>query len=59
MVHEEPTKQYTPTGLKIPVPTRGEFDRNLDKLLKAPPPPSHYRKKAKPSPGGAAGTGEE
>ncbi len=32
-------EQYTPKGLKIPVPTRGEFDANLDKLLKAPPPP--------------------
>jgi hypothetical protein len=59
MAKDEPTEQYTPTGLKIPVPTRGEFDRNLDRLLKAPPPGSHYRKKPKPSPGGAAGTGKE
>jgi hypothetical protein len=59
MLKDEPTEQFTPTGLKIPVPTRGEFDRNLDKLLKAPPPASHYHKKPKPSPGGAAGTREE
>jgi hypothetical protein len=59
MPEQEPDEQYTPKGLKIPVPTRGEFDRNLDKLLKAPPPVPHYHKKPKPSPGGTAGTGEE
>ena len=40
----EPDEQYTPKGLKIPVPTRREFDANLDKLLKAPTPPAKYRK---------------
>lgn len=44
MSKQEPDEQYTPKGLKIPVPTRGEFDANLDKLLKAPPPPPRYRK---------------
>jgi hypothetical protein len=39
MTRQEPDEQYTPKGLKIPVPTRGEFDANLDKMLKAPPPP--------------------
>ena len=59
MPKDEPAEQYTPKGLKIPVPTRGEFDRNLDKLLKAPPPPSRYRK-GKPGSGDrAAGTVEE
>ncbi len=37
--------QRTAKGHEIPVPKRGEFDRNLDKLLKAPPPPTGYRKK--------------
>jgi hypothetical protein len=51
MPKEPADEQYTPKGLKIPVPTRGEFDANLDKLLKAPPPPARYRKpKAKRSP---------
>jgi hypothetical protein len=39
MAKQEPDEQYTPKGLKIPVPTRGEFDANLDKVLKAPAPP--------------------
>jgi hypothetical protein len=38
MPKQETDEQYTPKGLKIPVPTRGEFDANLDKILKAPPP---------------------
>jgi len=29
-------KQKIPEGYEIPVPKRGEFDANLDKLLKAP-----------------------
>jgi hypothetical protein len=32
-------KQTTPEGYEIPVPKRGEFDANLDELLKAPQPP--------------------
>lgn len=44
MPKEPEGEQYTPKGQKIPVPTRGEFDKNLDKLLKAPPPPPKYRK---------------
>ena len=44
MPKAEKDEQYTPRGEKIPVPTRGEFDANLDKLLKAPPPPPKYRK---------------
>jgi hypothetical protein len=36
---QEPDEQYTPRGAKIPIPQRGEFDANLDKLLKAPAPP--------------------
>jgi len=44
MPKEPATEQYTPKGLKIPIPTRGEFDANLDKVLKAPPPPSRMRK---------------
>jgi hypothetical protein len=44
MPKEPATEQYTPKGLKIPIPTRGEFDANLDKLLKAPSPPPRYRK---------------
>ena len=39
MAKQEPDEQFTPRGLKIPVPTRGEFDANLDKVLKAPAPP--------------------
>lgn len=41
---DEQDEQYTPKGERIPVPTRGEFDKNLDKLLKAPAPPPRYRK---------------
>ena len=60
MAKDEPEQQYTPKGLKIPVPTRGEFDANLDKLLKAPPPPPRFRKgKGKRSADGEAGTGDE
>jgi hypothetical protein len=36
---ESPKVQKTPEGYEIPVPTRGEFDANLDKLLRAPQPP--------------------
>jgi len=36
---KSPKVQKTPEGYEIPVPKRGEFDANLDKLLKAPPPP--------------------
>ena len=35
---EKPT-QVTPQGETIPVPKRGEFDANLEKLLKASAPP--------------------
>jgi hypothetical protein len=58
MPKEPATEQYTPKGLKIPIPTRGEFDANLDKLIKAPAPPSRYRK-GKRSGDGAAGKPEE
>ncbi len=58
MPKESATDQYTPKGLKIPIPTRGEFDANLDKLIKAPAPPSRYRKKPR-SADGASGKGEE
>ena len=34
-----PKVQKTTEGYEIPVPKRGEFDANLDKLLKAPKPP--------------------
>ena len=57
MAKQPATEQYTPKGLKIPVPTRGEFDANLDKLIKAPAPPSRYRKGK--SADGASGKGEE
>lgn len=46
MPKEPETEQYTPRGAKIPIPERGEFRRNLDRLLKAPPP----TKKAKKDP---------
>ena len=36
---KSPKVQKPPEGYEIPVPKRGEFDANLDKLLKAPPPP--------------------
>jgi hypothetical protein len=44
MPKEPATEQYTPKGLKIPIPTRSEFDANLDRLIRAPSPPSRYRK---------------
>ena len=58
MAKEPAIEQYTPKGLKIPIPTRGEFDANLDKLLKAPAPASRYRKKPR-SADGAAGKPKE
>ena len=39
MPDKEPEMQETPKGTPIPTPTRGEFDANLAKLLKAPRPP--------------------
>jgi len=39
MPQPQPDTQVTPLGETIPVPKRGEFDANLDKLLKAPQPP--------------------
>jgi len=38
MAEPKPDTQATPEGYEIPVPKRGEFDANLDKLLKAPRP---------------------
>jgi hypothetical protein len=37
-MRDQPDEQYTPRGKKIPIPERGEFRRNLDKLIKAPAP---------------------
>ena len=39
MPEKEQEMQHTPKGTPIPIPTRGEFDANLAKLLKAPKPP--------------------
>jgi hypothetical protein len=39
MPKQKSLAQVTPEGYEIPVPKRGEFDANLDKLLKAPKPP--------------------
>lgn len=37
---DQESKQTTPKGLEIPVPTRDEFIRNLDKIApEAPQPP--------------------
>jgi hypothetical protein len=49
--------QVTPQGETIPVPTRGEFDANLDKLLKAPRPPKKVagRRRAATPKGSAGG----
>jgi hypothetical protein len=46
MVKTQPDEQYTPRGAKIPIPEKGEFQRNLDKLIKAEQPAP--RKKAQP-----------
>jgi hypothetical protein len=49
---DQPNVQYTPKGLKIPIPTRGEFEANLEKVLKAEPPPRKVpsrRSKAAPT----------
>jgi hypothetical protein len=58
MAKDQPTEQYTPKGLNIPIATREEVERNLDKLLKAPSPPSRYHM-GKPSADGAAGKPKE
>jgi hypothetical protein len=42
-------KQKTPEGYEIPVPKRGEFDANLDELLKAPKPPKKVAGRRHPS----------
>ena len=39
MADQPPETQVTPKEATIPIPTRGEFNANLDKLLKAPKPP--------------------
>lgn len=39
--------QKTPKGLEIPIPTRGEFMRDLKKLAKADKPKSPARRRAK------------
>jgi len=46
MAKTQPEEQYTPRGAKIPIPEKGEFRRNLDKLIKADQPAP--RKGAKP-----------
>jgi hypothetical protein len=46
MPKTQPDEQYTPRGAKIPIPEKGEFRRNLDKLIKADPPKP--RKKTDP-----------
>jgi hypothetical protein len=38
MPKQDPDEQYTPRGAKIPIPEKGEFRRNLDKLIKADQP---------------------
>jgi hypothetical protein len=38
MLKESATEEYTPKGLKISVPTRGEFEANLDKLIRGSRP---------------------
>ena len=37
--HQDEPTQTTPKGLEIPVPTREEFLRNMDKLAKPPAKP--------------------
>jgi hypothetical protein len=46
MPKPEPIEQYTPRGAKILIPEKGEFRRNLDKLIKADRPSAP----AKPDP---------
>jgi hypothetical protein len=46
MPKTQPEEQYTPRGAKIPIPERGDFRRNLDKLIKADQP----RPKKMPAP---------
>jgi hypothetical protein len=42
-MNDQPT-QKTPTGYEIPVPTRGEFLRNLKKTVKPPAKKSPLRR---------------
>jgi hypothetical protein len=39
MTDKSDDAQVTPQGETIPIPTRAEFDANLDTLVKAPRPP--------------------
>jgi hypothetical protein len=48
MPKQEPDEQYTPRGAKIPIPEKGEFRRNLDKLIQADQPAPRPRKGAAP-----------
>jgi hypothetical protein len=52
MAKTQPEEQYTPRGAKIPIPEKGEFRRNLDKLIRADQPAPRAKSsgsKAKPS----------
>ena len=44
MAKTQPDEQYTPRGAKIPIPEKGGFRRNLDKLMKADQPAPKVRK---------------
>jgi len=50
VVKTEPDEQYTPRGAKIPIPEKGEFRRNLEKLVKADQPASRVRKSPQQEP---------
>lgn len=48
MPESQPDEQYSQRGTKIPIPDRGEFRRNLDKLIKADQLAPRKRPKLKP-----------
>ncbi|HVC04422.1 MAG TPA: hypothetical protein VND88_07070 [Candidatus Acidoferrales bacterium] len=44
MAKTQPEEQYTPKGAKIPIPEKGEFRRNLEKVIQSPAPTKKQKK---------------
>ena len=43
---DDAPKQTTPKGLEIPIPTREEFLRNMEKVAPPPKPPEAERERS-------------
>jgi len=49
MVRKPPPTQRTPKGHEIPVPKRGEFYRDLERMVKAPAAPERPPERPEPA----------